>query len=601
MKASVMTRWLVAATCLLAAACDDPVRGPLGVESDDNHGPPERGGWLHVASFADIRSLDAAVAFDAVANSIEQLIYEKLIDFAPDGHGFTPGLAERWEQSDDGLRYVFYLRRGALFHDGTPVTAADVKRSMERALHPDTPCPVSSFYSRIKGYEDFVGRKTPHLEGVKIEGEHIVAIELSESDATLLSVLALPTMAPLCKSAGETYDRDFSRKPCGAGPFVIKNWEQGRGIRLERFDGYHDRARPYLDGIEWSLSMPTFTQRFKFEDGAIDHIRELSESDLIRYTQSPLWKGRGAWEPSKAIYSMFMNTEMPPFDNVELRRAVASAIDRDQIAAIRPGSITPATRLIPPAVPGHDPSPGQRFDLQAALEHMRLAGYPFDPKTGKGGYPEELVYLAVGDSFDIEAAQLYQQQLARIGVRFKIRALGWPAYLAVTARRKSATFGADGWAADFLDPSDFFEPIFSSQAITDEESQNRSFYSNKGFDALLDRARREPSWDARLALYRQAEQIILDDAPWAMAYTKRWFELWQPYVHGYQVSAAQSQNVGTIWIDQKAKERALMARSTLPLSRGQLAATFARWFSSPKHAAPSERAAQRMAAFAEAP
>jgi ABC-type transport system substrate-binding protein len=566
-----------ASMALLAGGCDDPVRGPLGPESDGLEGPPRRGGWLHMASFTDVRTLDAAVAFDEVSNVIEHLIYAKLIDFSPAGQGFVPDLAERWEQSEDGLRTVFYLRRGALFHDGGEVTAADVKRSIERALHPDTPSPVSSFYSRIKGYDAYTSRKAAHLEGVRVEGELVVAIELSEPDATLLSVMALPTMAPLCRSAGAVYDRDFARKPCGAGPYRLRSWEPGRAVKLERFEGYHDRSRPYLDGIDWSLSMPTFTQRFKFESGELDYVHELTESDLVRYTQSPLWKGRGLWEPSKAVYSVFMNTEMPPFDNAEVRRAVASAIDRDQVAAIRPGSVRPASRLIPPAVPGYDASPGQRYDFAAALEHMRKAGYPYDPATGQGGYPKELVYVGIGDSFDVEAAQIYQQQLARIGIRFRIRALGWPAYLAESARRHTTAFGADGWSADFPDPSDFFEPILSSKAISDEESQNRSFYSNKEFDGLLEQARKEPVWERRLAMYRQAEQMVIDDAPWAISYTKRWFELYHPYLHGYAIHPARSEDVRFVWLDVPARERALSARSALPLSIERLAALVSRW------------------------
>lgn len=543
---------LLAAACAAAAlGCDAQVRGPIGAEGPPR--PPERGGWLRVASYVDIRSLDPAVAFDEAANTVEHFLLAKLIDFSPTGQGFVPDLAERWEQSPDGLRVVFHLRRGALFHDGSEVLAADLKRSIERALHPDTPCPVSSFYERIQGYKAYTTGKAPRLEGVKVEGDYTLAIELSEPDATLLSVMALPIMAPVCKSAGATYDRNFSKQVCGAGPFRLKDWEIGRAIRVERFEGYYDRSLPYLDGIEYSLAVPNFTQRFKFEDGQLDYIRELSEADMVRYLASPLWKGHGAWEPSRAVHSLFMNTEMPPFDNVSFRRAISAAINRDEVASVRSSSVRPATRLIPPAVPGHDPSPGQRFDLARALEHMREAGYPYDPATGRGGYPRELTYVTISDSFDIEAAQVLQQQLARIGVRFRIRAQGWPAYLAETSRRKTVAFGADGWSADFPDPSDFFEPLFATRAISEEESQNRAFYSNPRLDALLDDARRETSQERRFAMYRQAEQIVLDDAPWALIYTKRWFELWHPYLHGYQIHPAHSEHLAFVWIDQKAR------------------------------------------------
>lgn len=553
----------------LAAGCDTPVAGPIGRTGEE--GAPRRGGWLRVASYTNVRSLDPAVSFDEVSNAIEHFLFAKLLDFSPTGRGFVPDLAERWEVSDDGLRITFHLRRGARFHDGNEVLAADFKRSIERALHPDTPCPVSSFYERIVGYRDYTQRKASSLAGVQVAGEHLLVIELSEPDATMLSVLALPTVAPLCRSAGPVYDREFTLNPCGAGPFRFRSWEPGRHVRVERFDGYHEPGRPYLDGIEYALGVPTFTQRFKFEGGELDYLREFGEADLARYLASPAWKGLGAWEPSRVVHSLFMNTELPPFDSRPFRQAISAAINRDQIAAVRPGSMRPATRILPSAIPGHDPSPGQRFDLALALDRMREAGYPFDPATGRGGYPRELTYVAISDSFDVEAAQILQQHLARIGVRFRIRGQGWPAYLAETSRRRTVAFGSDGWAADFPDPSDFFEPLFSSRAISEEESQNRAFYRNPRLDALLDDARREPALDRRLALYHQAEDMVLDDAPWAVLYSKRWFELWHPYLRGYRIHPARSEALAFAWIDPEAKAAARSDRRAPPLSRGQLA------------------------------
>jgi peptide/nickel transport system substrate-binding protein len=270
-----------------------------------------------------------------------------------------------------------------------------------------------------------------------------------------------------------------------------------------------------------------------------------------------------------------MNTERPPFDNVELRRAVASAIDRTEIAKVRPGSIRPATRIIPSAVVGYDPSPGQRFDYAAALEHMKLAGYPYDPVTKQGGYPGELDFSTVGGSFEQEAAEVYQQELARIGVRIRLRTLSWSAYLAETSRRGATVMGSDGWAMDFPDPSDFFEPIFHSRAISDEDSQNRSFFKNAELDRVLDDARRETRMEKRLALYKRAEEIVIDQAPWAIVYTKQWFELWHPYVRGYHIHPASSEHVGLAWIDEEAKKTA--SRAKLPFSREALALMLAEW------------------------
>ena len=558
--------WLVASVVgALAAGCDAAVPAPIGLGSEGHEGPPERGGWLHIATAFDARTLDPATGFDEVSGTVEQLVFAKLLDFDPSGKGFVPDLATSWRTSDDGRRVTFQLRQGALFHDGTEVRAADIKRSIERTLHPDTPCPASAFYERIEGYREYVDRKAPHLAGVVVEGDYVLAIALSEPDATLLSVLALPFMAAVCRSAGERYDASFARQACGAGPYRLQSWEPGRQVRVERFDGYHDRSRPYLDGIEYSFGVPGFSQRLKFERGEIDFIRELGESDQIRYLASPLWKDRVAWEPSRSVYALFMNTEMAPFDNREVRRAVASAIDRAQIVSLRPGTNRVAERIVPPDVPGHDESPGQRFDLGRALDLMRQAGHPYDPATGRGGIPGEIPYLVNAGSFDLEAGQVIQQQLARIGIRIRLRPVGWPAYLAQSSRRHTTVMGSDGWSADFLDPSNFFEPLFSRQAISDEESQNRSFYASATLDEKLERARRETDPGRRLALYHEAENQVLDDAPWAVLYSTRILDAWHPYLHGY---LARQTRLAFTWIDRRARDR---RSSMLSPASGRLA------------------------------
>lgn len=560
-----------ASLSFVLAACSSDVRGPIGVQSDKNQGPALRGGVLHTASYTDVRSLDAAVAFDESANAIEQLIYAKLVEFSPDGKGVMPDLAERWEVQQNAQRYVFFLREGLHFHDGSPLVAADIKRSIERALSPDTPCPVAGFYERIRGFDEFTKGKSPHLEGVKVEGELTIAIELAEPDATLLAVMALPTVAAVCPSAGTTYDPDFSRKACGAGPFKLKRWEPGVIIQVERFEGYYAPDLVHLDGIDWLQGVPSFTQRLKFERGELDFMREFTEPDGRLYRSHPLWKGRGEWEPSKGILGISMNTEMEPFRNIELRRAVVTAIDRDQVAKVRPGQVQPASRIIPPAIPGYDPTPGQRFDYAEALDHMRKAGYPFDPATGRGGYPTELTFMTLNESFYTQAAEVYQQQLARIGIKLRIKSLGWPAYLAVTARRGASMWGSDGWNADFPDPSDFFEPILTSKVISDEDSQNRAFFSNDQFDRIVADARREVNGDRRRALYREAEQVLFEQAPWAFVYTYRYWEVWHPYVHGYHIHPSLSQHVGGAWIDVAARGLSHEASVAPPLSRARLA------------------------------
>lgn len=535
--------------------CNAPPVPPIGARRD---GPPQHGGTLHAATFADIRNLDPAVTFDEGGKVFEQLLYDVLVDYDANGE-IQPELAERFDVSPDGLRYSFTLRQHVLFHDGEELTAEDVKRSIERTLAHDTPCPAPSFFANIRGYGPFHdgtqgadGKTTyaAHLEGVVVDGRYALHIELADPDATFLAVMTLPFLAPVCRSAGTAYARDWT--PCGTGPFKLVAWEQGLRVRLTRHQGYFRPGLPYLDGVDWALLMPSLTQRFKFETGEIDTMREFRMSDLVRYVHDPRWAPYGQWEYAKGTLGVFMNTQMAPFDNAELRRAVAAAIDWDEVAKLREGSVVPTHQMIPPAVAGYDPSfRGQVHDVAAALEHMRNAGYPYDPATGRGGLPGVVRYVGNADGFDSAAAQVIQQQLARIGVRIEIQIMSWPRFLAMTARRGTAQMGYGGWSLDYPDASDFFEPILSSDSIQDEETQNYSFYSNPELDALLKRAHRELDPKARGAMYRRAEEIVRDDAPWAVGYGYRYYELVQPYVHDYVVDRTHTQNVRFVWLDRR--------------------------------------------------
>jgi ABC-type transport system substrate-binding protein len=509
-----------------------------------------------------------------VALPVLQLLFAPLVDYDREGR-IVPLLAERLDVSSDGLRHAFKLREGVLFHDGQELTAQDVKRSIERALDPNTPCPAPSFYASIAGYvafhdglKDPAGRLTfaPHLDGVVVEGRYAVRIDLSEPDATFLPALTLYFLAPVCRSAGSKYAREWSNHACGAGPFRLEDWSASREIKLRRHDGYFEPGLPYLDAIRWSLLVPPLSQRFQFEKGELDHLRQMGAHDLRAYHGDSRWQPFGQWELSKGVEAVFLNTQMKPFDNVELRRAFAAAIDWKRVVASRPDTIV-AAQMLPPAVAGHDPNfPGQKYDPAKALDHMRSAGYPYDPATGRGGYPDPVTFVAPTDTAIAETfAPILQQELARVGIRMRIKQVSYTAYLAETSKRNHAALGYCGWSMDFPDPSDFFEPTLSSDAIQEEETQNRAFFSDSELDNLLKRAHRELDPAARGAMYRRCEEIVRDQVPWAIGFRQRGFEIVQPYVHNYAVDPKHTEDMRAVWIDAGARgggARAAGARAT---------------------------------------
>jgi ABC-type transport system substrate-binding protein len=543
---------------LLLAACEDRLPAPLEAAHPQDE-TPRRGGTIHLGSFADIRGLDPAVSSDDLAASVLQQLYAGLVDFDDKGL-VVPDIARRFEVSDDGLVYRFFLREGVRFHDGSELSAADIKRSMERALRPETPSPASNLYDTIAGYEAFTGGTSQELSGVVVEGRYVVSIRLKETDARFLSVLADHYLRPVCPSAGDRYSDAW--EPCGAGPYKLPpgGWERGRRLLLVRHDGYFRPGLPFIDSIVWTFSMNRASERYAFEDGSLDVTHDLGDAELVELRSDPRWAALLVPEPDKTIDGEVMNNEIPPFDNIEVRRAVAAAIDRDHYRAVKPETLTPATQVVPPAVPGYDPTfQGQRYDYAAALAHMAKAGYPFDPATGRGGYPSPVPYYLVRQGATEYTAQVLQQELGKIGIHLDLHLVNWPTFLTLAYTRGAVAMSAPGWAMDYPDPSDFFEALFSSKAISAEQSTNTAFYRNARVDSLIEQARHELDTTKRRALFDEANTIVCDEAPWAFTTTRRFVDVKQPYVRGFSPHPVWTFETKSTWLDRKTqgKDQAL--------------------------------------------
>ncbi len=537
------------ASVTVPLGCTSGLRAPLPAAGGEN-APPRHGGTLHLASVYDIRSLDPAGPTDGGASQALLLMFDGLVDFDLDSH-VIPDLAQSWEIDDEGRTYRFHLRPGVRMHDGSELTADDVKRSVERALHPTTPCPTASLLDGLVGYAAYTAGSSPHLPGVTVEGRYVVTFHLTQPDGAFLSLLALPSMRPVCATGGDRYVDTWL--PCGAGPFRLEEggWQRGISLRVVRHDSYFRPGEPYLDAVEWTYNMDAAPQRFRFEDGDIDLLVNPTEADAARFAADPRWRGLRVTMVDNIVYGQAMNTRIAPFDHVEVRRAVAAAIQREHLAMIRPSNLSPLTQLLPRGVPGYDPSlQGQRYDEAAALEHMRKAGYPYDPATGQGGWPRPVPYTVTDPSGEASAAQILQQDLARIGIRLELRLVTFPAYLAITQRPGASAMHPQADSADYADPSTFFEPLFTTGAISAEGTQNTAFYSNPRYDDLVARARHTVDETVRHALYREANELLCDEAPWAFSYGRHDFVMRQPYVRGFERNPVWPFDVRRVWLDR---------------------------------------------------
>ncbi|HEY6463774.1 MAG TPA: ABC transporter substrate-binding protein, partial [Polyangiaceae bacterium] len=427
--------------------------------------------------------------------------------------------------------------------------ADDVKRSAERALHPTTPDANASTFDGIDGYAAYAAGKADHLDGVAVEDRYVVAFHLATPDARFPYLMTLPALRPTCKTAGDRYSDAWL--PCGAGPFQLRpgDWKRGVSLKLVRHDAYFRAGLPYLDAVEWTYNMTQLSQRVRFEKGELDIVRDLTYADASRFVSDPRWSKLGVVEADARVYGEAMNTRIPPFDNVEIRRAVAAAIDRTQYVLIQPMTNTAMDQALPGVIAGVDASfPHQRYDLAAALEHMKKAGYAYDPATGKGGWPEPIEYLAYDPGMPALMSQILQQDLAKIGLRLRIKLVSFPAFLAIQQRAGGAAMSQGNWTLDYPDPSNVFDTLFTTSAIGPNGSLNTAFYSNPRFDALVAKAHEALDPAARMAMYREADAILCDDAPWAFTYGYHAFNLRQPYVRGFVPNAMWPLDATRVWI-----------------------------------------------------
>lgn len=534
---------------------------------------PQRGGTFVFHHESNVRGMDPHISFDELSNMAIRLLFDGLIDYDGDAE-LIPSIADLPTVSADGQTFTFRLREGVRFHNGEEVTAATVKWSMERMLHQDTGSPGYPFYKSILGCEAFHRGETTSIRGIRVVDEYTVEFTLAEPDQTFLNAMGMTFAYPVPREMYEREDEDGNeldpkQNPIGSGPFVLESWERGVRLTFVRNDDYWQAGKPYVDRMVFQENLRRHLAVRRFQNGDLDAVHRFTIADYLDF-KSPefsAWHDHSIEEPKVNLWGFAMNNEIPPFDNVHVRRAVAFAIDREGWSNARAGRLQPTGQPLPPQLMGYDENLESRqfLDLDRAREEMRLAGHPVTQQDDKWVSDLEpvTVWMGEGESARIYAA-LIMEDLAKIGVTLEMRHVAFAEWLQATGTRGRAQMLFTGWNMDFPDPDNFLF-LWHTRAISPTNSNNRAFYSNPEYDALLDRARAETNRTTREGMYRQASEIIASDAPWAFVCNDRSFEAWQPYVHGYTPNPVWSENYRDVWLDLP--RRRAMRESLLPLGR----------------------------------
>ncbi|MGB5701280.1 MAG: ABC transporter substrate-binding protein [Polyangiales bacterium] len=508
---------------------------------------PQPGGTFLFAAGSNIHTLDPHFAYDTLSTAACRLLYDGLLDYDYDGE-MIPSLAAKLPVvSDDGRVFRFELRDGIKFHNGREITAEDISWSMHRLLSQRIGSPGYPFYKSIVGAGAYHAGEVDHIEGLVVIDDKTLEFRLDEADQTFLNALAMPFAYPIPREHVEPLEEAegvdaVGRHPIGAGPFVFDRWERGVQVEFRRFDDYWaPAARPdrmvFLENISGDVASA------RFRNGDLDIIYRPSKVTRLFLRSADAWSDYRSESPSPSVFALGLNCELPPFDNVHVRRAVAFALDRSKMELLNPGEVIAASQVLPPMLAPYDPElpTRQEFDLERAKEEMRLGGYP-------NGWSEPVSVWVRGEG-DIRLAQLFQQELKAIGIEIELKQVTFATYLRETGKPRVAQAAFTGWHQDFPDPSNFMDILFHSRSIHPQNSENRSFYRNPKLDDILDRARPETNRDKRLALYAEANAILAEDAPWAFLFYPVDMFAWQPYVKGFRPHPVWLNEYRHVWLD----------------------------------------------------
>jgi len=463
--------------------------GGGGGESTESAGTPVKGGVLHFA-----RSLDADTGLDPLTGYsngsifIMTQIFDQLVEIG-EGPKPMPGLATSWERSKDGLSWTFHLRE-ADFSNGEPVTAEDVRFSLDRWADPEINVANGALGESVKN--------------VEVVDPHTVKISLSKIDAPFLNYLSTYSASIVPQKVVEEEGKEFTNHPVGSGAFELKEYLRGQKTVLERNPHYWRKGQPYLDGVDFEYVADGNARVLKLRSG------EAQVADQIPYNQVASLEGTEGIEvqvlKSVSWDSVFFNFTKKPLQDKKIRQALNYATPKEAILeSVLYGDAAISNSNIPPLQYWDESLAPYPYDLEKAEQLMAES-------TAPNGFKLEFV-IAGGDPVEKQTAEILQEEWAKIGVEVDI-----------VIREFAAMFpqwieGKGGMSTSFPGnalSSNSYAPDEMSALMIDGEGGFHSlgtYYENKKVNKLLAEARGTLDEKVREKDFMETQRIALEDAP----------------------------------------------------------------------------------------
>lgn len=529
MKKKLLALLLTACMVVSMVACGSEAETPATSEGKE----------LAVQIGPDPETVDPALSSAIDGGNMILHAYECLLTVGQDG-SLQPGQAETWETSEDGLTWTFHLRDGLKWSDGSALTANDFVYSWKRVCDPVVAAPYAeTVLGMVKGYEEAIAGNADALAVTAIDDKTLV-VELNAPCSFFGSLAAFATLSPVQQAtiekngdawatAAETYVSN--------GPFYMTEWVPGSHITFSKNSNYWNADAIKLDRLKFVLMEDPNAAYSAYQTGEVLLIKDVPTEEI------PSLEGNSEFnvDPIIGTYYLSVNTAKAPFDNVNVRKALSLAIDREYVAnTLMQGTYSAASNFMGP---GWIDTDGTEFmsnanggkayidttnheaNVEEAKQLLADAGYP----NGEG-FPS-ISYTTNDSAYHKVVAEYLQQAYAELGINLQVNIVEWPSF---TPMRRNGEYdmARNGWVGDYTDASNMLDLLYSTNGNNDGK------FNNADYDAAMELSRTTTDVEERSKALHTAEDILMEEAACIPLAYYNDFWLQSPKVTGSWHSAA---------------------------------------------------------------
>jgi peptide/nickel transport system substrate-binding protein len=454
--------------------------------------------FVNLQQYDFITDIDPAYSFSSEIPVMAN-VYEGLLMYTGGTPEVEPALATSYEVSEDGLTWTFHLRQGVKFHDGTPFNATAVKYSIDRIR-------------KLGVGAVFIWDPVKEVKIIDTYTVQFILTYAAPLQRIVASCYGAWIYSPKTAEIENLHDWFNEGHEAGTGPYMIESLERGAQVVLKRFDdywrGWEEHAPDRIDKVVFKIVEDATLRTEMIEKGEAHYAAAIPTEERKRLETKP--EIHTVWVETFFAHYAFLNTKSQYLSNKLVRQALAYSFPYDEFVKWGEGAYTQPVGPIPSGMWGHfDDLFQYNCNLTKAKELLTEAGYP------EGGFKLKYYYIS-GVGATMTAGEMWKEKLAELGIELEVRGMTWPTMWEIIKAGSEGENAYDicvfAWWPTYVTPYDF---LFNMWHTEEKPLWNAAYYSNPEFDELIDNASKleGPDPEAALGLYRQAQEILIEDCP----------------------------------------------------------------------------------------